>query len=192
MTDIPDDVIRDMFGFAAPTEQQLSSIGLWASKALELHAYIDQINEQLAALNKELAVIEEVNLPTALLEAGLSEFKMTNGSKITIKDVIAGGMSKDIDKRQFTLDWITDNGGIDIIKTHFEIDYTKGQKENALAFRHLLQKEQIHFDEFESIHAMTLYAFLREKLKEGDVPPFENMGLYFAKKAEVKPAKEKK
>lgn len=191
-TEIPEDIIRDMFGFAAPTEQQLSSIGVWATKALELKAHIAQVEEQLKMLETELNVIETVNLSQALLDAGVTEFSMKDGSKIKIKDVIRNGLSKDPAQRQTTFDWVTDNGGKEIIKDHFEIDYNKGYYEEALKLRHLLQEHHIDFDEFESIHAQTLWAFLREKLDEGIVPPFDDMGLYYAKHAVVTPPKVKK
>jgi hypothetical protein len=183
--------LKDLFGFAAPSEEQLSNISQWASKALTLHAEIEIIEAHLKELNRELAVIEESNLPQAMLASGSAEFTMTDGSKITINDVIQGSLSKDEGKREFTLQWFIDNGGQDNIKDHFEIDYTKSQYESALAFRKLLQEEKIHFDEFESIHHSTLKAFLNEKLREGkEVPPFDKMGLRYFKKAVIKQSKD--
>lgn len=191
MTEVSDDVIKDMFGFVAPTEQQLSSISVWATKALELKAHIAQVEEQLTHLNKELSVIETINLPQALQEAGITEFAMNNGAKIEIKDIIRNGLSKDPAQRDNTFMYVMANGGQEIIKDHFEVDYSKGQYDDAIALRHLLQRNNIHFYEFESIHAQTLWAFLREKLREGEIPPFDDMGLYYAKHAEVKPPKVK-
>ena len=189
MSEISEDLLRDMFGFTAPTEQQLSSISLWASKALELHANIEQVEEHLGFLKKELQIIEEVNLPQALLEAGLEEFKLKGGTKISIEEVLQGGLSKDEEKRAFTLDWIIKEGGGDIIRDHFEIDYPKGRLSEAEVLRKLLISNRISFDEFESIHAQTMKAFLREKMKGGTIPPFEDMGIRYFKKANIKVAK---
>jgi hypothetical protein len=185
--------IRDLFGSKVPTEEELSTIAVWANKALELQAEIEQAEAHLAELNKELAQIEERDLPKAMMTAGTMEFKLTNGGKITIKDVIQGGLTKDEEKRKFVFDWVIDNGGKENIKDHFEIDYTRGQYSYALAFRKLLQENQIHFNEFESIHVQTLWAFLREKMEEGVLPPFDKMGLRFFKKAVIKvPEKKEK
>jgi hypothetical protein len=192
MERISDDLAKDLFGFAAPSEHQLNNISMWASRALELQAEIEQAELHLAGLNKELAAIEEYSLPSALLEAGLIEFKLKNGGKITISDVIQGGLSKDLEKRSFTMNWVIDQGGQEIIKDHFEIDYTKGKYDEAVKFRELLKKEKVNFDEFESIHGMTLQSFLREKLREGVVAPFDQMGLRYFKKANIKlPKKDK-
>jgi hypothetical protein len=189
MVDIPED-IKDLFGFTAPSPEQMISIAQRASKALELQAEIDQIEEYLKHLKADLARIEEIELPKAMMAAGSTEFTMTNGDKITITDVIQGAISKDEKVREFTLQWFIDNGGQENIKDHFEIDYTKGQHSYATTFRKLLQEHQIRFDEFESIHHSTMKAFLNEKLREGkDVPPFDKMGLRYFKKAVVKPAK---
>jgi Asp-tRNA(Asn)/Glu-tRNA(Gln) amidotransferase A subunit family amidase len=184
-----DEDVRDLFGFVAPSEGQLSTISKWAQKALELQAEIEQVEAQLKQLNKELAQIEEIDLPRAMLAAGSTEFTMTEGNKISITDVIQGGLSKDEKIRAFIMQWFEENGGVENIKRHFEIDYTRGQSSYAKAFRELLQENQIHFDEFESIHTSTMYAFLREKLREGkDVPPFDKMGLRYFKKAIIKQA----
>ena len=187
MTDVPE----DLFGFEAPSEEQLGSISTWAKKALELQAEIEIIEAHLKELNKELAVIEETELPRALLNANMLEFKLVGGGKITIKDVIQGGFPKDVEVRQFLIDWVDKEGGTENVKDHFEIHYTKGQYDKAVELRKLLQENKIIFDEFENIHTGTLYAFLKEKMKENVIPPFEKMGLRYFKKAVIKtPGKE--
>ena len=193
MTDVPQDVVTDLFGFSAPSENQLKNIARHASRALELKAHIEQVEEQLNQLNKELSIIETVDLAKAMVEAGVEDFTLSGGASIKLRDVIRNGLSKDPTQRQATFDWVTDNGGKNIIKDHFEVDYDKGSYEQALKLRAILQEHHINFDEFESIHVQTLWAFLREKLNEGKVmPPFEDMGLYYAKHAVVTPDKTKK
>jgi hypothetical protein len=187
--------VRDLFGFVAPSEGQLSTISKWASDALALQAEIDEAEAHLKELNKELAKIIETELPKAMMAAGSEEFTMTNGGKISIDDVIQGSLAKSADeeKRDFAIQWVANNGGKDNIKRHFEIDFTRGQISYATAFRELLQKNQVHFDEFESIHTGTFKAFLFEKLKEfsktGETVPFDKMGFRFFKKAIIKPGK---
>jgi hypothetical protein len=192
MSDISEDV-KDLFGFTAPSESQLSTISTWAGKALSLQAEIEMAEAHLKQLHKELAQIEEVDLPKAMMAAGSTEFTTVGGGKISITDIIQGGLTKDENKREFVMQWVSDNDGKDIIKRHFEVDYTRGQYSYAMVLRKLLQDNQIHFDEFESIHASTLHAFLREKIKESkgeNIPPFDNMGLRYFKKAVIKPGKQ--
>ena len=186
MTDLPPDLERDLFGFEAPSEGQLGNISTWASKALELQAEIDIVEAHLKELNRDLQQIEEVELPKALLAANMLEFTMMNGGKITIKDVIQGGFTKDPNKRQFIFDWVIKEGGEEIIKDHFEVDFTRGSYDDAVALRKLLQEHHVNFDEFENIHTGMLYAFFREKIREGKLPPFDKMDLRYFKKAEIK------
>jgi hypothetical protein len=182
MTDVP----SDLFGFEAPTEEQLNSISTWASKALALQAEIDIAEIHLKNLNKDLAEIEEVELPKALLSANMLEFKLVGGGKISIKDVLQGGLHKEQEKREFTMQWVVNAGGEEIIKDHFEVDFTRGSYEEAIKLRKLLTEHKVHFDEFESIHGMTLQAFLREKIREGkNLPPFDKMGIRYFKKAVI-------
>jgi hypothetical protein len=184
------DNVKDLFGFVAPSEEELSKISRWASKALELQAEIDIIETHLKQLNRELVQIVEVDLPSAMMAAGSTEFTMTSGNKIKIEDVLQGSLSKDENMREFTLQWFIDNGGQENIKDHFEIDYTKGQYERAKMLRELLQERQVHFDEFESIHHSTMKSFLHEKLREGTMPPFDKMGVRYFKRANIKQVKE--
>jgi hypothetical protein len=186
MDKIPEDIAQDMFGFVAPSSEQLTNIGMWASEALELEERIFETEEYLKNLKKDLADIEERKLPNALLAAGLIEFKMTDGSKITIKDVIQGGFPKDFSIRERLFAWLIKEGGQENIKDHFEVHFTKGQYAEAVALRELLQGHKIIFDEFENVHTGTLYAFLKEKLKDGSMPPFEDFGLRYFKKADIK------
>jgi hypothetical protein len=181
--------VRDVFGFTAPSEHQLSTISTWASKALELKAEIETMEAHLKELGRELAQIEEVDLPRAMMAAGSTEFTTTRGDKIVIDDVIQGSLAKGEEKREYAIQWVAENEGKDLIKRHFEIDYTRGQVSQAESFRKILQSHQVHFDEFESIHTSTFKAFLFEKLRKGEVPPFDKMGFRFFKKANIKPTK---
>jgi hypothetical protein len=184
MSDLEQD--KDLFGFTAPSQGQMNNIADWATQALSLKGEIAQVEEYLKGLNKELADIEERKLPEALLEAGVIEFTMEDGSKISMQDVIQGGFPKDIEIRERLIDWVDKEGGTENIKDHFELHFTKGQYNDAVALRRLLQENKYIFDEFENVHTGTLYAFLKEKLREGTMPPFEDFGLRYFKRAVIK------
>jgi hypothetical protein len=186
MDEVSEDLAKDLFGFSAPTESQLSNISTWATEALRLKAEIEVAEQHLKGLNEELRIIEEGKLPMALLAADMVEFTMQDGSKITIDDVIQGGLTKEVPRREYIFAWLTKEGGGENIKDHFEVAFPKGKYEDAVALRKLLQANHINFDEYENIHTQTFYAFLREKLREGTLPPFEEMGLRYFKKAYIK------
>jgi hypothetical protein len=189
MDQVTEEDVKDLFGFTAPTEDQLRNIAMWASEALKLNAEIEQAEALLKGLKSELSEIEDKKLPAVLMAAGMQEFTMTDGSKIEIKDVIQGGFPKDFEKRERLCDWVSKEGGKENIKDHFELHFTKGQYEQAVALRKLLQSHNLIFDEFENIHTGTLYAFLKEKIREGTMPPFEDFGLHYFKKADIKVGK---
>jgi hypothetical protein len=186
MDQVPDDLAKDMFGFTAPTEDQLKNIAMYASEALELEERIFQTEEYLKNLKKDLADIEERRLPQIMLESGMLEFKMRDGSQISVGDVIQGGFPKDVPKREALFSWLIKEGGQENIKDHFELHFTKGQYEEAVKLRKLLQANNVIFDEFENVHTQTLYAFMREKIREGTLPPFDDFGLRYFKKANIK------
>jgi len=186
MDQVPEDLAKDMFGFTAPTEEQLKNIAMYASEALELEERIFQTEEYLKNLKKDLADIEERRLPQIMIESGMLEFKMRDGSQISVGDVIQGGFPKDVPKREALFSWLIKEGGQENIKDHFELHFTKGQYEEAVKLRKLLQEHNVIFDEFENVHTQTLYAFMREKIREGTLPPFDDFGLRYFKKANIK------
>jgi hypothetical protein len=190
MDQMPEDLAKDMFGFTAPSTEQLKNISMLAKKALELTAEITQTEAYLKGLKADLQNIEERELPNVLLAAGMQEFTMTDGSKIEIKDVIQGGFPKDFEKRERLMNWVYNEGGGENIKDHFEVHFTRGQYNEAVALRKLLQEHKIIFDEFENVHTGTLYAFLKEKVEEAKntqiLPPFEDFGLRYFKRADIK------
>jgi hypothetical protein len=159
---------------------------MYASEALELEERIFQTEEYLKNLKKDLADIEERRLPQIMLESGMLEFKMRDGSQISVGDVIQGGFPKDVPKREALFSWLIKEGGQENIKDHFELHFTKGQYEEAVKLRKLLQANNVIFDEFENVHTQTLYAFMREKIREGTLPPFDDFGLRYFKKANIK------
>ena len=59
MTDESEE-IKNLFGFVAPSQEQLSTISQWARQALELQSEIETIEAHLKQLNKELTKIEEI------------------------------------------------------------------------------------------------------------------------------------
>src|SRR5665213_721902 len=88
MDQVPEDLVKDVFGFTAPTGEQLQNITMWAKEALRLKEEITLAEAHLKGLSSELADIEEKKLPQSLLVAGMLEFTMMDGSEISIKDVI--------------------------------------------------------------------------------------------------------
>ena len=185
-----EDVESDLFDFVAPTKSALQNISVFASRALELNAQIEQAEAFLKSLKDELQLIEEGNLPSVMQECGLIEFKMQDGSKITIRPAFQGGIVKeDLDKRRLQLDWVAESGGESLIKETFNIVFNKGESERAQEVKKLLELNSVPYKESETVHAALLGAFVKEKIANGEVVPLDELGWRYFQKATVKKAK---
>jgi hypothetical protein len=169
--------IDNLFGFTAPKPEQLQTISVFATRAIELKQTIAAAEQYLANLNAELEEIEEKKLPAALQAVGMRTFEMNDGSKIKIGPKFQGGVvEKDEEQRIKQLNWIIENGGQDLIKDEIKIKYGKSSFELAQKTKELLKENNIGFENKESVHAGSLGAWVKELIIDnGKVIPAEDL-----------------
>lgn len=185
MNDFIDDL--DELGVYVPDESQLKNLEGLVNQAAALSRTIEELEEAVKRHKEELANLTHKAIPDAMSASGTSEFKTTTGVKVTIKDVLAGSLPKDDYKHAVALKWIEENGGKSIIKSSLMADFERGEgnleKKNMAA--EALHDLGVDFIEKETVHPMTLAAFAREKLKNGDECPLEMLGLYAGRMAKI-------
>lgn len=167
------------------TDQQIEQIALLAEHQRNLEEAIKTQTELLEELGKQHRRISEVDLPTAMAEAGMSEFKLTNGAQIKIKPEVYASIP--VAARPRTYAWLDEHGAGDIIKSKVEVAFGRDQRE---ATKKLVAAiEGAGFDNYttkESIHAQTLNAFVREQLEAGVNLPAELFSVHRVSKAIIK------
>jgi hypothetical protein len=175
------------FEIAAPSGDQLKSIEQLASHAYELVQLIDTHEAAIKAAKAELMALTHEALPDAMSAAGTSSFVTDKGVKLTLKDIVQGSLPKDEGQRQQALTWIEEHGGASIIKGTIVAEFERGignfEKRNQTA--EALANLDVPFIEQETVHAMTLAAFAREKIKAGEDIPLELLGLWAGRRVKV-------
>jgi len=93
-------------------------------------------------------------------------------------------------------EWVRGNGHGALIKNTITIEFGKGQEGQARKFIETLQKRKnpVKFSQREAIHYQTYGAFIREQVKAArergvdphDVLPYELLGVFELKVADVK------
>jgi hypothetical protein len=79
-----------------------------------------------------------------------------------------------------------------MIKTEVSVEFGKTEHNRAKDLAVKLAQDGYFVDEKEGIHAQTLLAFVREKLRNGEEVPLETLGLYAGRTAKVKLAGKRK
>ena len=141
-------------------------IATLAQKQVELELAISCDEENLKARKKELQKIQEDELPNAMLEAGVSELKLANGDKVTIKKDIYPSIPKP--KMLLAYSWLRENNFGAIIKNNITVQFGVGEDERATDLLTLLMTEGYDSVQKESVHPGTLKSFVKEQLADPD------------------------
>ena len=176
-------------GASAPSNSSvMQRMMRMAEEMIELEEMISGIELTLSDLKSRMNHLKIQELPDLMAENGLSQFRTTSGATIAVEDFVAGTLSKESNARKAALDWLAMNGAADMIKTEVSVEFGKTEHNRAKDLAAKLAQDGYFVDEKEGIHAQTLLAFVREKLRNGEEVPLETLGLYAGRKVKVKTA----
>lgn len=181
--DIQEDIAQD---------SSLTKLVAMAADAVATEQMVEELEQQLSDMKKNLNRIKTVDLPDAMAEAGLSELSLNNGFKITIDDFVSGSLPKDDERRRQAINWLEQNGADTLIKTDVNIQFDKSKHNEALNLMGMLEEHDIEFTSKSGVHPQTLLAHVKERLRKGDEVPLELLGLYAGRVAKIKAQKGKK
>jgi len=177
-------------GAVAPSDSStMQRMMRMAAEVIETEETIDSLEENLADLKKRLNHLKTVELPDLMAENGLSSFTHADsGREIEVNDFVAGSLTKKTDERKVALEWLAANGAADMIKSEVIVEFGKTEHNMAKDLAAKLKADGYFVEESEGIHAQTLLAFVREKLRNGEEVPIDTLGLYAGRVAKVKAA----
>ncbi len=169
-----------------PDEKQLNSVSKCVSRVTELMEQIEDASAFVSEMKKELFELQENVIPDLLLSAGVSNFITSDGVKVTVADYVSGSLPiKDEEKRKQALLWIEKVGASDIIKNEINIGLPKGKDNVAARVKDFLEEVGVDFEEDRGVHAMTLKAFARERMRRGEEIPLDLLGLQAGQRATI-------
>jgi hypothetical protein len=162
----------------------LEKIAALAQQLLQYESRIEAVKSNLKQLEATYRRISENELPEAMDAAEVSEFRMTDGRRITVGDEYHAGIPKA--KEQEAFEWLRTNGFDGIIKRELSVKFGKGDDDKATELNNeLCARYGDHFSDKEAIHHSTLKAFLRELVEEGVDVPLDLFGAHIIRRAKV-------
>jgi len=165
-------------------DDQLKTVSKLAEYQLILETKIKRAEEDLATLKEQFKQVSQTDLPEALAETGLSEIKLTDGSKISVQQFYNASVPKDKIDEAFT--WLRNNNHGDLIKNTIACSFGRGEDGNAKVLKEELTKIGISFTSKEGVHPQTLKAFVREQVESGQNLPLDLLGVYIGQKTVIK------
>ncbi len=166
------------------TNDELAQVTALAELQVVQENEVENLEEELKAAKERLRKTSDVDLPNVMAEIGMSAFTLTNGHKITIKEEVYASIPKDEQERAFA--WLRNHEFGALIKNQIIAEFGKGEDEAAHEAAMLLAEHGWKPTQKESVHPMTLKAFIREQLSEGREVPLDFFGATIVNRAVIK------
>ena len=167
--------------------EDLSTLTGFAEAIIKQDAFVKELEEKLKEEKKKLLKMTDEDLPALMTEANSMEFTLLDGSKVTIKPQY--GASIKVDNRPAAFEWLREHGHDDIIKNTVSCQFGRGEDDLASSFKAFAEKEGYVPSQTEKIEPMSLRAFVKERVENGDEFPMELFGAYVGQRAVITKAK---
>ncbi len=162
----------------------LDGVSRLAQEAAELEQEIASVEQKLKDKKKALYKITDEQLPEALEEMNLQKFTLTDGSEISVKPIYAASIPKD--RRDEAFQWLRDHEFGDLVKNNVTVTFGRGEDDTAKDFIGLCGEQGFVPSQIEKVEPMTLKAWLRERVEEGDPIPLDLFGAFISQRATIK------
>lgn len=182
--DYGDDVFLDGEGKDALMEK----LTKFANKHVELEDQIEVAEKNVANLKGQLKEVSESTIPGLMQELRLDEIKTSDGFKVLIiKRMVASIPSKNEEKKNKALKWLIDNGFEKLIKRSIEIQFSKGESEEAKTILKELNDghPKLNLSDKEGVHHTTLSAWVNEQMEAGKQIPKDLFQAHEIKKTKI-------
>ena len=167
--------------------EDLSTLTGFAEAIIKQDAFVKELDEKLKEEKKKLLKMTDEDLPALMTEANSMEFTLLDGSKVTIKPQY--GASIKVDNRPAAYEWLREHGHDDIIKNTVSCQFGRGEDDLASSFKAFAEKEGYVPNQTEKIEPMSLRAFVKERVENGDEFPMDLFGAYVGQRAIITKAK---
>jgi hypothetical protein len=161
-------------------------------KARELRDFYLQKNnleEQLRDINSKIVHTERHELIDMFNEAQISSIsidaKGNHPAFVAERATVYGAKIPD-ERRLEALQWFESTGHGDLVKSVITIQFGMQEHEKRLKVMKLLDAAGIEYYTNESVHHMTLKAFVKGELKKNHVVPMDLLGAYVFDEVKIK------
>ena len=132
---------------------------------------VAELEDKLKAKKEERDDISSRVIPELLQEQGLSEIKLADGSKVSVKKEFRATLPKDDLTREAAYQWLRDQNLGDIIKNNVTVSFGKGEDNKANQLVDLAVANGFTPQQKSDVAWNTLTALYEERVKAGlDMP----------------------
>jgi phosphopantetheinyl transferase (holo-ACP synthase) len=167
---------------------ELSLISELAHELSRLAREIAAKEAEVKALKEKYAEIETGRLPDVMLDIGMLDITLTDGSKLT--RVVEYHPAIKVENRPAAFAYLREHELGDVIKTEITITYSKGEEKLAKRQLSYLMRTKANFERKivfeENIHPSTLKALVKERVNADEPLPADIFGIHEITRAVIK------
>tara|TARA_R100001126_G_C4878760_1_gene177781 strand:- start:1598 stop:2143 length:546 start_codon:yes stop_codon:yes gene_type:complete len=163
---------------------KVKSISELCNRLLDLQEQARRIEDNLKSKNDEIRVLSEQEIPNLMQEAGVSEFKLADGSSVSVKPFYAAKIP--VSKTDEAFQWLTGNGYGDLIKNTVSLNFGKSEDNVANSLVEDLKSKGHNVSQKKKVEPQTLKAFVKEAIQNGQNVPMDLFGIYISNKTTIK------
>ena len=159
-----------------------------AQECVKLKAKEDEIAKLEEQLKNKKAEADDIGsrvIPELLAEQGLSEIKLADGSKVSVKKEYRCTLPKDESKRAQCYDWLRDQKLGDIIKNNVFVTFGKGEDDKAKSLIDLAVANGYEPSQKSDVAWNTLTALYEERVKAGLDMPSDVFSLWIKDRTKI-------
>lgn len=168
----------------AVNNEGLSTIAEFATAISAQELRVEELEAQLKEAKKELRSLTDERLPQLLLELGVSEFKLEDGTKVTVKNIYGATIPAAL--REKAYQWLRDHGHGDLIKNVISASFGMGEDELAEKFKQAVNEKGLVCEQKQTVHPQTLKGFVKSEIEEGRDVPQDLFGVFVSQRAIIK------
>jgi hypothetical protein len=179
----------DFAADAAPTPPAdlLKRISAAVAQRATLMTQRDALVEGCKQVNEDLELMETRTLPDLMIEAGMKDFTLSDGTAVAIAQEIYASIPKASSGQAFA--WLREHNFGSIIKRLVGVQFGKGDDQIAAELSERLEKQfagRLQVIDQEAVHPSTLKAFVKECLTDKIPIPETLFGVFKINRATIK------
>ena len=169
---------------AGPSDGALATISGLAQQYFAAEGDVDRLEKQLKSAKSRFDNIRDKLLPEAMDNAGVKDFTLTDGRKITLKEEMT--CSVPASRKGEILQKLRDDGEGDLISNVLTVEIDKGKDNMAAALVDEAKKLGFEPKRDESVNTGTLKARLKQRVEAGDEVDLSFYGAHLVRRAKIK------
>jgi hypothetical protein len=139
---------------------------------------LDDLEEMLRAVKADINELETQHLPELFRDAGLSEMRAADGTKLKMSTLVVGSLPKDPAAKEAAIAKLLEYGLEDLIQTKLTASFGRGDREAAVAaMERLAEGSGNNIGLEDSVNPATLCKVMRERMEAGEPVALTVLGL---------------